>query len=138
MEHLIIQPEAIGVLLGLLLSLSALKTTWAINRHTISQPGGLPFGAPPQRVKFLGVPQGWFTHRPYHNLSDQREQEIRISRNTGIWIFPAHAEIVRTGRAIGRFKRVDPTPTKHAARRQTPAPNRGRIWTCVTDPSILS
>ena len=55
---------------------------------------GIPFASPatfpsvlhPEGLRFLGVLLGWLAHWLYHTNSDPRKQEIRISRNTVIWI----------------------------------------------------
>ena len=85
-EHLFVQPEVLGVAFGSLLNPIALQTSGRAIRHTLRQPGGLPFSSPPRRARFLGVLLGWFAHSLNHNSSDLRMQEIRISRNTVIWI----------------------------------------------------
>ncbi len=45
----------------------------------------------PEGLRFLGVLLGWFAHGMNHTISNLRKQEVRISRNTVIWINSAHS-----------------------------------------------
>ena len=40
----------------------------------------------PEGLRFLGVQQGWFAHYLNHTFSDLGIQEVRMSRNSVIWI----------------------------------------------------
>jgi hypothetical protein len=60
----------------------------------VDEPFGIPIASladfpsvlHPEGLRFSGVLLGWFAHKHNNNSSDLRMQEIRISRDTVIWI----------------------------------------------------
>jgi hypothetical protein len=55
-QHLFIQPVVPGVAFGSDLKPFALQTSGRAIRHTLRQPGGLPFSSPPRRVTVSRCP----------------------------------------------------------------------------------
>jgi len=53
-EHLFVQPVVLGVASGSYQKPLPHQTRGRAIRHTLPQPGGLPFSSPPRRARFLG------------------------------------------------------------------------------------
>ena len=79
-EHLFIQPEVLGVAFGSLLNPSTLQTSGRDIRHTLRQPGGLPFSSPPRRATVSRCPARLVRplSQPYHFRSENtRDKNLK-------------------------------------------------------------